>query len=229
MDTRLNSLRSTSRVTTEVSDDLEPEHVVSEGKKRSRLSTSALGIMLVLGGVVGAVLTTRAATQSVAVVAVARELSKGDLVTASDLQLIDVPRSAAAFFVGRDQAREVIGTMLVSPVTSGSPLTSNLLVRQPALDESTVLVSVPVEIGNFPPMLSPGDNVTVIVSPDATIVDAAPPRIVAESLKVWSVDVTREGDDTTVVTLVGDADVALAIAGAGSVHLGLVQSARGSE
>ena len=78
------------------------------------------------------------------------------------------------------QAREVIGTMLVSPVTSGSPLTSNLLVRQPALDESTVLVSVPVEIGNFPPMLSPGDNVTVIVSPDATIVDAAPPRIVAE-------------------------------------------------
>ncbi|MEY3456217.1 MAG: hypothetical protein RIR38_479, partial [Actinomycetota bacterium] len=45
-----------------------------------------------------------------------------------------------------------------------------------------VLVSVPVELGNFPPMLAAGDDVNVIVSPDATIVDAAPPRIVAERL-----------------------------------------------
>ena len=87
-----------------------------------------------------------------------------------------------------------------------------------------VLVSVPVEMGNFPPMLAAGDDVNVIVSPDATIVDAAPPRIVAERLRVWAVDQEVDGAETTVVTLVGDSEVALAIAGAGSVYLGLVRS-----
>jgi len=224
VESRLNSLRSTSRVTEEVIEDLEPEHVVSEGRKGSRLSTSVLGIMLVLAGVVGAVFTTRAATQSVGVVATSRDLNKGDVIGESDLQLIDVPRSAAEYFISREEARDVIGTMTTSSISGGSPLTRNDLVRQPTLDESMVLVSVPVEIGNYPPMVAPGDDVTVIVSPDATIIDAAPPRIVAERLRVWSVDSAIDVGETTVITLVGDADIALSIAGAGSVHLGLVKS-----
>ncbi len=71
-------------------------------------------------------------------------------------------------------------------------------------------------------MLVAGDDVSVIVSPDITIVDAAPPRIVADRLSVWDVSSTAEGE--TVVTLIGNPDVALAVAGAGSVHLGLVPS-----
>jgi Flp pilus assembly protein CpaB len=211
-------------VTEEVVGDLEPEHVVSEGRKRSRLSTSVLGVMLVLTGVVGAILTTRAATQSVGVVAASRDLNKGDVIGESDLELIDVPRSAAKYFISREEAHDVIGTMTVSSVSGGSPLTRNILVRQPALDESMVLVSVPVKIGEYPPMVAPGDDVTVIVSPDATIVDASPPRIVAERLRVWSVNSSTEMGETTVITLVGDADIALEIAGSGSVHLGLVKS-----
>jgi hypothetical protein len=221
---RLNSLRSASRVSDEVVSDLEPEHVVSEGRKRSRLSTTVLGSMLVLIGIVGAVVTTRAATQSVGVIAVSRDLSKGELISNGDLQLIDVPQDSSRHFLSRNQVSDVLGAMVVSEVKAGSPLVPALLVRQPMLDSSMVLVSVPVELGNFPPMLAAGDDVNVIVSPDATIVDAAPPRIVAERLRVWAVDQEVDGAETTVVTLVGDSEVALAIAGAGSVHLGLVRS-----
>ena len=48
-------------------------------------------------------------------------------------------------------------------------------------------------------------------------------RMVADRLRVWDVSLTDEG--VTVVTLIGNADVTLAVAGAGSVHLGLVPSA----
>lgn len=47
--------------------------------------------------------------------------------------------------------------------------------------------------------------------------------MVADRLRVWDVSLTDEG--VTVVTLIGNADVTLAVAGAGSVHLGLVPSA----
>lgn len=227
MESRLNSLRSTSKVTEEVFDDLEPEHVGTEGRRRSRVSTSVLGVMLILLGIVGAVATTRAATQSVAVLAVAQSMARGDLVTEDSLQVIDVPRSAARFFVRRENARDVIGTMTVGPIGAGDPLSRALLVRQPALDASMILVAVPIDQGNFPPTLAPGDNVNVIVSPDATIVDAAPPRVVSEKLRVWDIQVPSDGNGTTVVTLIADAEVALAVAGAGTVHLGLVQDLGG--
>lgn len=224
MDSRLNSLRSASRVIDEFIEDLEPEHVASEGKKRSRLSTSVFGILLVVGGVLGAIITTRAATQSTAVLAASRELARGEVLDESDLQAIDVPRSAAKYFFGRNQVGDILGTMVSSTVLPGTPLTPHLISRQPTLDPSMILIAVAVDVGNYPPMLAAGDDVSVVVSPDATIVEASPPRVVAERLRVWDISRSEEGGDVTVVTLVGDPTLALAVAGAGNVHLGLVQS-----
>ena len=224
MKTRLNSLRSTSRVKTETEEGLPLEDVASEGLgRRTKLPTSALGLMLILIGVLGAVLTTRAVTRSVPVLASNRDLAAGHVLSIDDLQAIDVPQSSAKFFIGRNEATNLVGSSLVSSVESGIPITPQLLTQRPTLDPSTVLVSVAVEQGNYPPMLEAGDDVSIVVSPDVTIVDAAPPRIVADRLRVWDVSATDEG--VTVVTLIGNADVAIAVAGAGSVHLGLVPSA----
>lgn len=223
MKTRLSSLRSTSRVKVETEDGLPLEDVASEGiGRRRKLSTSALGVMLILIGVLGAVLTTRTVTRSVPVLASNHDLVAGHVLSLDDLRAIDVPQSSAKYFIDRKNLSLVVGSSLLSPIEVGVPFTPQLLTQRPTLDPSTVLVSVAVEHGNYPPMLVAGDDVSVVVSPDITIVDAAPPRIVADRLRVWDVSSTDEGD--TVVTLIGNPDVALAVAGAGSVHLGLVPS-----
>lgn len=223
MKTRLNSLRSTSRVKTETEEGLPLEDVASEGLgRRTKLPTSALGLTLILIGVVGAVVTTRVVTRSVPVLASNRDLAAGHVLSIDDLRAIDVPQSSARFFIGRNEATNLVGSSLVSAVESGVPITPQLLTQRPILDPSTVLVSVAVEHGKYPPMLAAGDDVSMVVSPDISIVDAAPPRIIADRLRVWDVSLTDEG--ATVVTLIGNADVALAVAGAGSVHLGLVPS-----
>lgn len=223
MKSRLNSLRSTSRVITE--DDVAPtlEDVASEGTGRpKRMSASALGIVLILAGVLGAVVTTRTMTRSVAILASDRDLDIGHVVTIDDLRLVDVASSSAKFFIGRDDAASLVGSIVVSRLESGTPFTPQLVTRRPILDPSTVLVSVAVEYGNYPPMLVTGDEVSVVVSPDVTLVDASPPRMVAERLKVWDVDRSDDGSEVTVVTLIGDTNIALDVAGAGAIHLGLV-------
>lgn len=223
MKSRLNSLRSTSRVIAE--DDVVPtlEDVASEGTGRpKRMSASALGIALVLAGVLGAVVTTRTMTRSVAVVASEKDLDVGHVVTIEDLRSIDVASSSAKYFIGRDDVRSLVGSIIVSPVEAGTPFTRHLVARRPTLDPSLILVSVAVEYGNYPPMLVTGDEVSVVVSPDVTLVDASPPRMVAERLKVWDVDRSEDGSELTVVTLIGDSEIALEVAGAGAIHLGLV-------
>ena len=225
MKTRLSSLRSTSRVKTETEDGLPLEDVASEGiGRRRKLSTSALGLTLILLGVLGAVLTTRAVTRSVPVLASSKNLVAGHVLALEDLLAIDVPLSSAKYFIDRGDVSLVVGSSLLSPVEVGVPLTPQLLTQRPTLDPSTILVSVAVEHGNYPPMLAAGDDVSIVVSPDVTIVDAAPPRMVADRLRVW--DISSRDEGTIVVTLIGNADVALAVASAGSVHLGLVPSVK---
>jgi hypothetical protein len=225
---RLNSLRSTSRVTTQDDDVLAPEDVDSEGiGRRKKMSASALGMTLILAGVLGAIVTTRTMTRSVAVVASDRNLEVGHVVTPGDLRAIDVASSSAKFFIGRDDVSSLIGTVVVSPLDAGTPFTPQAVTKRPVLDPSTVLVSVAVEYGNYPPMLVAGDDVSVVVSPDVTLVDASPPRLVAERLRVWDVDQSDDGNQLTVVTLIGNAQIALDIAGAGAIHLGLVPASAG--
>ncbi|MEK7295123.1 MAG: hypothetical protein AAB018_01155, partial [Actinomycetota bacterium] len=78
------------------------------------------------------------------------------------------------------------------------------------------------EIGNFPSDIAAGDRVRVVLAPEITMNSQTSPRMFEQIVTVWSLQLPENFSDKAVITLRGPLDLALAVAGAGQVHIVLV-------
>jgi hypothetical protein len=107
----------------------------------------------------------------------------------------------------------------VGPSTPIHP--SMLQVRDP-LASGEALTSTAVEVGDFPPALADGDRVHLVFASDDSSGGALPPVLYGQVVTVWSIVQPDNSLSAAVITLRGPIDLALAIAGAGKVHVALL-------
>ena len=114
-------------------------------------------------------------------------------------------------FVGRNRPAPVVAPATI-PTTDESP--------GGELTHGKALVSAFVEQGSYPPELSKGDSVLIVLTPQSTSEGVT--RMLPESAKVTSVNESGGGTFGAVITLLASETVARDVADAGSVHLAIV-------
>lgn len=121
--------------------------------------------LLALGGLTSAWLVT-ATGNTIAVVAVAQDVQRGEVIDRADLTIVNVRADPALDVVPQARLAEVVGTNAVVGLFAGSLLTSEATTDQLVPADGLSLVGVALTTAQMPaePLL-PGDPVRVVDTP----------------------------------------------------------------
>jgi hypothetical protein len=192
------------------------------GGRRVRLPEVALGVFLVAGCALLAVLWQQHADRAVAVVVAAGPIARGDTVDAADLGVAQLSGDTAAFVPGA-AAGSLVGQVALVDISAGAPLTADVVSTRSPLTSAEALSSVAVVAGDAPPDLRPTDHVRVVVATAPAGTGDMSTSVLDEIAVVWSVGEAPDGQ-STIVTLRGSLDLAERVSGAGRVHLARVEA-----
>ncbi len=202
-----------------------PEDLDQVSEKKRRVPEMALGLILVIGGAFGALMMYRSGTESVTVVASAHKLFRGQQISPSDLVATEVPGSVSHFFVRGLDANSLVGKTVAIDVEGHVPLSASMTTTNTPLTPSEALTSAPVDTGNYPSEIAPGDRVRVVLAPELTLTAETVPIMFEEVVTVWSIQTPEDYSDQAVITLRGPLELAMAVASTGKVHIVLVGNA----
>ena len=216
-----NLTRTRARATQERMDSPDQS---GASRRRWRIPELAIGLVLMGGGALGAILLSRSGDSVVVVVGSAHNLDRGSQISAQDLIALEVPLSFAASFVASDEAAALIGQTMLINVEALAPLTTAMMSQTDELQPSEALASAAVNVGNFPSDLAVGDNVRVVTVPDIALGESYEPTMFDEVVTVWSLVQPTANNDVALITFRSSLDLSLTLAGAGEVHLARVAS-----
>jgi hypothetical protein len=205
------------------SDNVEISRDLDQGeRKNKRVPDMAVGIALIAFGVIGSMAVYRSASATVSVVGVVRDVDRGQVIEASDLQAIRISPETAQYFVDASNAGSLLGKSLTVSVKSGTPLSESMVSSASPLGLDEALTSAAVPTGNIPANLAVNDKVRLVLTPDATITTASPPLLFDEVVTISAIEQSDELNSAVIVTFRGPLRLSLAIAGAGNVRISLV-------
>lgn len=190
-------------------------------KKRSfRVPEVVLGVLLVAGCALAAVLWQRSTNATTTVVVAARTIGRGSVIVADDLRGAQVGGETSAM-IGGESAHALLGRIAVVDIAAAVPLTPTLLTDERPLGADEALTSMALSPGQLPPDLAPNDHVRIVVTsqPDASGVAAT--AMLDEGAVVWSV-VESQDRVSTIVTLRGPISLTTLVASAAQVQLARV-------
>ncbi|WP_300015844.1 hypothetical protein [Pseudonocardia sp.] len=154
-----------------------------------------LGILLVLACAVGALALTLQLGGTRPVLATARAVTVGEVLTAADVRQVVLPADSDVRAVDAGSAPSLIGRPLAYSVPAGVLLTPESFGGAAAPPAGQAVVAVALDAGRLPLEAAPGDRVSVVAAP-ADGADRAVPR-------AWSGVVTSvEPSDTGQLTVV---------------------------
>ena len=205
------------------SDNVETSRDLDQGeRKKKRVPDMAVGIALIVFGIVGSITVYRSASETVSVVGAFRNLERGQVIESRDLKAIHVSPESAQFFIGAGDAGSLIGRTMVIAVASGTPLSASMVNASSPLGVDEALTSAAIPLGNIPAKLAASDKVRLVLTPDATITNASPPLLFDEVVSIWAIEQSSDLGSEAVVTFRGPLRLSLAIASAGNVRISLV-------
>jgi len=205
------------------SDTVEVSRDLDQGeRKKKRVPDMAVGIALIAFGVIGSMAVYRSASATVSVVGVVRDVERGQVIEASDLQAIRISPETAQYFVDASNAGSLLGKSLTVSVKGGTPLSESMVSSASPLGLDEALTSAAVPTGNIPANLAVNDKVRLVLTPDATITNASPPLLFDEVVTISAIEQSDELNSAVIVTFRGPLRLSLAIAGAGNVRISLV-------
>ena len=188
-------------------------------RRRWRIPELAIGVVLMCGGALGAILLSRSGDSMVVVVGSARNLERGVQITAQDLIALEVPSSFAASFVSGENAKLLIGQTMLINLNASSPITTAMLSPTVGLLPGEALTSSAIDVGKFPTDLAVGDSVRVVTVPDLAISESTEPSMFADEVIIYSITQTSDNNDVALVTFRSSLDLSMAIARAGEIYL----------
>jgi len=170
-----------------------------------------LGLLLVVGCGLGAVILQKNAVKKSSVWAMRQELPVGSRLTADDLAAVKVSLDPRIQALAISSSTSVVGQTLRIGVTRGTILTRAHLSTASEIPSGQSVVAVLLRFGQTP-TVEPNDNV-VVVSPAAQLVVIG---------KVWAVDKASNTDDVR-VSILTDATsagkIAFVVASGGQISL----------
>jgi hypothetical protein len=190
-------------------------------KRRWRIPELAVGLVLMLGGALGAILLSRSGDSLVIVVGAAHDLQRGDKITPKDLVAVETSQSLAGSFITEAQASALIGQTAMVDLRASTPLTESMFSDQQQLLPSEALTSAAIQQGNYPIDLAVGDQVRIVTVPDIALSQNALPELFDQVVTIWSLN-KSENNDSALVTFRSSLVLSMAIAKAGEVHVARV-------
>jgi hypothetical protein len=183
-------------------------------RRRAWLLLAGLLAMVVCAGAFA--LVYLGADARVQVLAAARPLAAGQMITAGDLQVVRIVPDAGMALLPASGASQVIGRSVSVPVAAGTLLSESQLgpVAWPPVGQA--VAALPVKPGRLPAGLAAGSPVLVVAVAADPLLDPGSPggRMTPVPAMVVAVVEGVDGTGTAVVTLLlADAD-AVAVAGA---------------
>ncbi|MFD0882977.1 SAF domain-containing protein [Streptosporangium algeriense] len=173
-----------------------------------------------------AALTLRAEGPAGAI-AVRTDLPAGHTLTAADL--LPVKGTVDASVIDASHTDSVIGRRLTVPLVAGALLTERNIGEPSYPPPGQAVIGVAVKAGQYPPDLSPGDQVAVVAVPGDVTVLGAKTNLPEVGAVVTGVQNSEQSQNPTVVTLVltrSDAETIATPAAQGLVALMQVSSDR---
>jgi hypothetical protein len=187
-------------------------------KRRWRIPELAVGLVLMLGGALGAILLSRSGDSIVIVVGAAHDLQRGDKITPQDLVAVETSQSLSGSFITEAQASALIGQTALVDLQASTPLTVSMFSDQQQLLPNEALTSAAIQQGNYPIDLAVGDQVRIVTVPDIALSQNALPELFDQVVTIWSLN-KSENNDNALVTFRSSLDLSMAIAKAGEVHI----------
>jgi hypothetical protein len=138
--------------------------------RRARLPEMAIGLVLMVGFSLAAVLWHMSATDKVPVLALASDLSRGQVIEPGDLRVLYLATDQPVAYLPRAASGELVGRVAVADLQEGTLVTrSHVVARSPLRPEDGV-VGLALDPGQFPTIgLLPGDVVNVVTGvPEVT-------------------------------------------------------------
>jgi len=219
---RLASSLSRSRVGVSQQVVTSPDDLDEDRRQRRRVPEMAIGLVLVLVGALSSLWLFSSLSDTEAVVQTSRAIRRGEVITESHLQVVMINEQDSVKFVRPESAADLVGRVAAVNLDAATPLTLSMLERRSSLVAGEALTSVAMEPGSFPPDLEVGDTVVVALVPDIVVAEAKPPRLFEGSVVVWSIQQPEGLFGTAIVTLRSTPELAVEIAGSGSVQIAVV-------
>ena len=210
-----NLTRTRARAMQDRVETTQSEHTA---KRRWRIPELAVGLVLMLGGALGAILLSRSGDSIVIVVGAANDLQRGDKITPKDLVAVETSQSLAGSFITEAQASALIGQTALVDLRASTPLTVSMFSDQQQLLPNEALTSAAIQQGNYPIDLAVGDQVRIVTVPDIALSQNALPELFDQVVTIWSLN-KSENNDSALVTFRSSLDLSMAIAKAGEVHI----------
>lgn len=191
---------------------------LSGGGRRSRTPYLLLGVLLIVVCAAGGVLTAMQVGDRENVLALARPVPVGHVMTAQDLKQVSVAADSTIDAMPASAASSVVGQPIAYSLPAGSLLTRSVLGAPQVPAQGEAIAAIGLKPGQFPPELTPGTRVAVLVTPGQN-------PTANEQTSSWTAVVTGiaggETEQVTVVSLqLSDADAReLATAPAGQLSL----------
>jgi hypothetical protein len=195
--------------------------------RRTRIPELALGVLLVAGCALAAVAWQTLSDPSRAVLAVRNDIDRGDIITAADLQAVEIATDDQVNLIPSGRAESMVGRIAQVDLVAGTLLTTAMAADVAAIGDGQALVGLAVERGSLPSSsLRPGSRVDVVLTPadddDASLLSTDGAVLVAGA-EVSEATGTATGNDRTVyVSLLVTQDDAVKLARAAAherVHL----------
>jgi len=210
-----NLTRTRARAMQDRVETTQSEHTA---KRRWRIPELAVGLVLMLGGALGAILLSRSGDSIVIVVGAAHDLQRGDKITPKDLIAVETSQSLSGSFITEAQASALIGQTALVDLRASTPLTVTMFSDQQQLLPSEALTSAAIQQGNYPIDLAVGDQVRIVTVSDIALSQNALPELFDQVVTIWSLN-KSENNDSALVTFRSSLDLSMAIAKAGEVHI----------
>lgn len=151
--------------------------------RRARIPELLLGLALVVGFALAALVWHANSTQRDAALALAVDVERGEVLTARHLEVVYLGTDDAIAWLEPARSTEVIGRVAAADLGAGTLVTQSNVVDLPAVGPGEGVVGLALDPGQYPAgRLSPGDVVNVIVPAEGETL------VVAEAATVFSVE-----------------------------------------
>lgn len=135
------------------------------GLRRVRVPQLTVGLLLVAGAALAFVLWNAASVNRVAVLALAGDVTRGQVLAAEDLQVVQVGTDDGVAMTPADQVDRLIGGAVVADLPAGTLLVEEHLAVASALLPGSGVVGLALSPGQYPtPHLRVGDLVNVVAT-----------------------------------------------------------------
>lgn len=197
------------------------------GRRRHNVPHLMLGVLLIVVCAAGGVFTAMQLAERESVLALARPVAVGQILSAQDLKQVSIAADSGMDVMPASAASAVVGQPVAYSLPAGSLVTRSVLGSPQVPPPGRAIAAVGLKPGQFPPDLSPGTTVAVLTTPLQSSTFGAGGQTSSWTAVVTGISSGRN-DQTTVVSLqLSESDArALATAPAGQLSLVAITEGR---